>query len=330
MFKFGVYYDKKKKTYWKKKSLGVTYAEAFEKIRSSIISLIDFGKTSNTNEIKNIEISPMFKGKILSMYYPEKYLCIFAKRHLEWFLQEFNISFSDTTDEIDKRDLLMKFKIKDAVMKRWSVYEFMKFLYDTYPPPKKVNVPEELRDYNQADLPPINTVKADFVDLKISDLPEKEETTSKVKRRKIDFDKESKANKKVGDRGEEIVVIKEKEWLVSKGKKALADNVKHVAKEDDTAGYDVLSFELDGDEKYIEVKSTRRKAEHASFLISLSEYRKAQKNQKYYVYLVFEADKLTPKIFPVKQPFSLPGSQIRVTPVSYRVELNLTNDKENK
>jgi hypothetical protein len=333
-FKFGIYFgvEKKDKTprYRFKPSIGANKIEAFEKIKNEISKLLAYARTENIQAVKKIALMNMFKGKILSTYYPEIFLNIFSSEHLNYFFNELGIPYSDSCDEIDKRNFLMSFKNDDDVMRDWKTNEFTQFLYARFGRPPKDTVPEKLKKYSPIDLPPLSKVKANFVNLEISDLPEKGETTEKNKKRKIDFEKGYKVNKKIGDRGEEIVVLKEKEWLESKGKKSLADRVKHVAKEDDTAGYDVLSFEVDGNEKYIEVKSTQREAEYASFLISSSEYKKSQKNQSYYIYLVFEADTQTPKIFFLKQPFLLPESKIKVTAVSYRVELNLNKSALNR
>ncbi|MBS3999253.1 MAG: DUF3883 domain-containing protein [Desulfobulbaceae bacterium] len=66
------------------------------------------------------------------------------------------------------------------------------------------------------------------------------------------------ANKRIGDLGEIWVFKYEKEFLETHGKKTLAEKVEHVAKnKGDGLGYDILSFDLDGEPKYIEVKTTK-------------------------------------------------------------------------
>ncbi|MFI5260520.1 MAG: DUF3883 domain-containing protein [Candidatus Paceibacteria bacterium] len=75
--------------------------------------------------------------------------------------------------------------------------------------------------------------------------------------RKIDWEALNKQRKLTGTRGEEIAVAVEQEYFESIGRKDLATRVRHVSSEDgDGLGYDVLSFFVDGREKYIEVKST--------------------------------------------------------------------------
>lgn len=65
------------------------------------------------------------------------------------------------------------------------------------------------------------------------------------------------ANKRLGDQGELAVIEFEKRKLNDAGLGDLAKKVRHVAKiEGDGAGYDVRSFNPDGSEIYIEVKTT--------------------------------------------------------------------------
>ena len=78
-------------------------------------------------------------------------------------------------------------------------------------------------------------------------------------------------NRQLGLAGERAVVAREREWLGANGRQDLADAVRHVAAlEGDGAGYDVASFELDGSERFIEVKTTRGGPE-TDFFISANE-----------------------------------------------------------
>lgn len=62
----------------------------------------------------------------------------------------------------------------------------------------------------------------------------------------------------LGSAGECWVVKSERKRLADLGRHALANAVEHVAKtRGDGLGYDVLSFEEDGTERHIEVKTTR-------------------------------------------------------------------------
>lgn len=76
--------------------------------------------------------------------------------------------------------------------------------------------------------------------------------------RKIDnWEEINKKRKLTGERGEVIVVAIEQDFFESINRSDLASRVRHVSLEDgDGLGYDVLSFFENGQEKYIEVKST--------------------------------------------------------------------------
>lgn len=65
-------------------------------------------------------------------------------------------------------------------------------------------------------------------------------------------------NQTLGRAGEKLVVQFEHQRLWSAGKRNLADRIDHVAvSQGDGLGYDILSFETDGRERLIEVKTTR-------------------------------------------------------------------------
>jgi len=110
--------------------------------------------------------------------------------------------------------------------------------------------------------------------------------------RKINFLKKSENQRKLGLAGELMVLKYEKENLINNGKQHLADNVKHVSKVDgDGAGYDILSFEIDGTLKYIEVKTTTGNSS-TPFKITHTELKFSEINKdNYYLYRVFEFNK---------------------------------------
>lgn len=121
----------------------------------------------------------------------------------------------------------------------------------------------------------------------------------------IDFDERHEKNSKTGNRGEEIVLCNEKEFLIKLGKMDLANRVKRISLEDTSAGYDILSFDKDGSEKLIEVKTTvLPKRKFFSFNISMNEKTFAEKSNNYYIYLVFDVNGQSPKIATIKNPFT--------------------------
>jgi hypothetical protein len=109
-------------------------------------------------------------------------------------------------------------------------------------------------------------------------------------------------NQSLGKAGEELVLRFERERLRHFGQPRLAANIRHVSQtEGDHLGYDILSFDPDGRERLIEVKTTRFGA-LTPFFASRNEVEVSrQRQEQYQVYRVFRfsAD---------AKLFALPGS----------------------
>jgi hypothetical protein len=89
--------------------------------------------------------------------------------------------------------------------------------------------------------------------------------------RRPDYLANHAANQELGLLGELLVIQMEKERLIAIERPDLADQVRHVSvQENDTAGYDVLSFDFEGKKQFIEVKTTRGPAD-SDFFISANE-----------------------------------------------------------
>lgn len=74
-----------------------------------------------------------------------------------------------------------------------------------------------------------------------------------------DYPAREAANSELGVAGELAVLEREKGRLIAAGRRDLAEAVSHISLEEgDGAGYDIRSFEDDGRERLIEVKTTRR------------------------------------------------------------------------
>jgi hypothetical protein len=85
--------------------------------------------------------------------------------------------------------------------------------------------------------------------------------------RKFDPVERDHRNRSLGRAGEAFVVDLERHQLAGSGRSDLAQKVRWVAAEDgDGAGYDVLSFDLSGRERLLEVKTTNGSARTPFFL----------------------------------------------------------------
>jgi Domain of unknown function (DUF3883) len=75
--------------------------------------------------------------------------------------------------------------------------------------------------------------------------------------RKFDPASRDARNRDLGLRGEEFALENERSTLWNAGRKDLSSRVKHVSKDDgDGFGYDIHSFDLNGNDRLIEVKTT--------------------------------------------------------------------------
>lgn len=140
--KFGLYLSKETRDFIPTKKFGgdkKNKEKAFDKIKQSLIDLLVAGKNDDIEKIKNNPLSVMFKGKILFLYYPQKFINVLSDRHLNYFLRELEIPFSENSNAVDKRTTLIYFKNSDPIMKRWTNQEFESFLYKFYGPPKDID-----------------------------------------------------------------------------------------------------------------------------------------------------------------------------------------------
>ncbi len=117
--------------------------------------------------------------------------------------------------------------------------------------------------------------------------------------------------KQIGTAAEKIVYKKEKirlKKLFENGvfSHDLSENIDYVAERDDTAGYDIQSWNEDEEKIYIEVKGTPD-TDSMEFLISREEFKKAEeKGDSYLIYRVLNVKKgKKPSIVILQNPFKL-------------------------
>ncbi len=137
--------------------------------------------------------------------------------------------------------------------------------------------------------------------------------------KKRDYIEREARNISLGKAGEEFALNFEHFRLHQLGQKKLAEKVEHVsATKGDGLGYDILSFDSDGRERYIEVKTTAFSKE-TPFFISRGEIQFAKDHkEQFHLYRLFEFRK-DPKLF------DLPGtveSHCLVNPVSFICEFS--------
>lgn len=104
-------------------------------------------------------------------------------------------------------------------------------------------------------------------------------------------------NISLGRRGEEFALNFEKARLIKSGAENFADRIEYVVETiGDTAGFDIRSYESDGSDRLIEVKTTKY-GQETPFYISSNEVRFSVRNERYYhLYRLFEFRE-SPKLF---------------------------------
>ena len=170
--------------------------------------------------------------------------------------------------------------------------------------------------------PAITPVQADFQKVKTA-APSRHDTRAlsepqhplSFKAAKRDYFEREAQNRLLGLAGEEFVVLFEHWRLNVLGQARLADKVEHVAQsQGDGLGYDVLSFEADGKERLIEVKTTTF-GRDTPFFVSRRELALSQDaKDQFHLYRLFEFRK-APRLF------DLPGAldqHCLLDPVTYR------------
>jgi hypothetical protein len=111
---------------------------------------------------------------------------------------------------------------------------------------------------------------------------------------------EEARNRSLGDAGEKLILDFEHKRLWQAGKRDLAERIEHVAtSRGEQAGYDILSFENDGRERLIEVKTTRF-GPLTPFFASRNEVSVSEEfDNSYHLYRLFRFSR-DPKLFMLK------------------------------
>jgi hypothetical protein len=110
----------------------------------------------------------------------------------------------------------------------------------------------------------------------------------------------------------------EEQRLTQLGARQLADRIEHVSKsQGDGLGYDILSFDADGKERFIEVKTTAYAAETPFFVtpneVSFSSYQ----SEQFYLYRLFDFREI-PRMFTLHGPIP---ANCRLDPTTFKASL---------
>jgi len=259
--KFGVYFGRTKgdpkKIYRFKPQYGSAKV-AFGEVKSALLNLVEMGgqKELDFSAIDGNPLSQMFKAKILSLYFPERFINICSHEHLEMFASE--LGFEGDGYSSEYQHFIAETKRSNPIVAGWTNPKFTAFLYARFYPEYKSAWP----------------------------------TVRKPRTRRpgtVDFDALKEAWDKIGKASEIFAWKWEKERLEGAG---LSDLVPEMEDRRDrpTYGYDFLSCSAPGVERYIEVKTVKkvRGGGHRCF-VSETEHKISQDPahvREYYFYLV--------------------------------------------
>lgn len=132
--------------------------------------------------------------------------------------------------------------------------------------------------------------------------------------RKYDVAERDARNRSLGKAGEERVLRHEKSTLRSAGRSDLAEKVRWTAMEDgDGAGFDIFSYEPDGKDRLIEVKTTNG-WERTPFHVSRNELAVAEANRDTWHLVRLWNFAREPKAFAIRPPLE---AHVLLTPTSF-------------
>ncbi len=136
--------------------------------------------------------------------------------------------------------------------------------------------------------------------------------------KKYDVAERDARNRRLGKAGEELILHHERQSLLQAGRNDLADKVRWTAVQDgDGYGFDIASFEPDGRERLIEVKTTNG-WERTPFHISQNEIAVAEsRRDEWHLVRVWNFAR-QPKAFSLRPPLS---AHIELTPTSFLAAL---------
>jgi hypothetical protein len=141
--------------------------------------------------------------------------------------------------------------------------------------------------------------------------------------RKFDPVERDYRNRSLGRAGEEFVVDLERKQLAKADRSDLARKVRWVAAEDgDGAGYDVLSFDLNGRERLLEVKTTNGSARTPFFLTRNECELATERPADWRIYRVHLFAK-EPRIFTIAPPLE---SAVILRPDTWRASFSKSQD----
>ena len=245
-FKFGICFGRTKsdpiRKYRFTEKFGIHQTEAFAAVKAALLDLVALGATDHP-DFAAIGANPlfqMFKAKILSLYFPERFLAVCSSEHLE-MLGEI-MGFPEGLPFSQYQNLLLEAKHGNPTTRKWSEPKFMAYLY-------KVYVRGE-----RAIEPPIEKPRV-------------------KKHRRVDFEEMQKQKAEIGRLAEEYALKWEKERLAGARLEHLISKIED-RRDRPGYGHDFLSYSIDNDRRYISKCLTNTPVRQAGSVLKCPDVRK--------------------------------------------------------
>lgn len=263
--KFGIYFGRTKtdpqKIYRFTRKFGETPKDAFRSVKEALLALARLGKAPNLDfaAIDANPLSQMFKAKILSLYFPDKFLNVCSADYLSLLGAE--LGYGEERLISEYQHLLLEAKLSNATTRKWSNPKFMAFLYDTY--------------IRGDDWKPKNPIQK----------------PRKKVHRKVNFEDVQSQRDTIGKASEAFALEWEKQRLRGIGLPHLVSKITDL-RDRPGYGYDFLSHSSSGQTRFIEVKSVGKLpgGEGHRFFLSDNEHnisKSLDHRAGYFFYLVF-------------------------------------------
>jgi hypothetical protein len=303
-FKFGIYFGKTKSdprhTYRFTNKFGTSKEGAFAAVKEALLDLVREASRTvlDFSAIDDNPLSQLFKAKILSLYFPDRFLNVCSSEHLE--LLGGDLGLPDNLRLSEYQNRLLKAKFNNSTTRAWTNPKFMLFLYNTY-------IPKQRKPLGSVEKPRAKT------------------------HRKVNFEDIQGQREAIGKKAEEYALLWEKERLTGADLAHLIDAIED-RRERPGFGYDFLSHSASRPPRFIEVKSVAKLREGHRFFLSDNEYAVScspEHRDSYYFYLVsFNSGGEPAEVRSIVAP-ELYG-HAEIAPSSYTVRFNLGHSSKKK
>lgn len=278
----------------------------YEIVKNDIKTIIDAAKRNDPFLIKEGKVTLPYtvKFKIYNTYNRKNDLPIFSYVHLRLVVEAYDIEYNRGEDwGVSMRQALLDFKNSNPVFSKVSNQCFMAFLYSGY---SKFGLKESVWKPNK------NNKNEEIIEIKvINGLEDIEEQVKRYSDKNPNWDEIAKRKTVIGEEGQKIVLRKEKA-----DKPTFKDKIKDVSK-DNSLGYDILSFNPDGSELHIEVKTkVNGSANNINFYITSNELERMENDPSYCIYYVCGIKRKHKTIYVIGRQYL---ETIKKTPIVYLI-----------